>query len=43
MGRAARERYERVYSPKVVIPLLLQTYEKLIAAGRPHAIHAATT
>ena len=42
MGRAARERYERVFSPKVVIPLLLQTYGQLIAAGRPHALSPAT-
>ena len=33
MGRAARERYERLFSPKVVLPLLLQTYGRLIASG----------
>lgn len=43
MGRAARGRYERVFSPEVVTPLLLQTYEKLIAADRPHALPASTT
>ena len=43
MGRAARERYERMFSPEVVLPRLLQTYEDLIAGGKPHAIPAATT
>lgn len=33
MGRAARERYERLYSPKVVLPQLLQIYGRLIASG----------
>jgi hypothetical protein len=33
MGRAARDRYERLYSPTVVLPLVLQTYGRLIASG----------
>jgi glycosyltransferase involved in cell wall biosynthesis len=31
MGQTARERYLRFFSPQVVLPLLLQTYDKLIA------------
>ncbi|HEY9283324.1 MAG TPA: glycosyltransferase family 4 protein, partial [Pyrinomonadaceae bacterium] len=33
MGRAARARYERLFSPKVVLPILLQTYGRLSASG----------
>ena len=42
MGRAARERYESVFSPQAVLPLLLQTYSKLIAGGEERAHPAAT-
>jgi glycosyltransferase involved in cell wall biosynthesis len=38
MGRAARARYERLYSPQAVLPLLLQTYDELSAARRPAAL-----
>lgn len=34
MGRAARARYERMFSPKVVVPLLLETYGRLSAPER---------
>ena len=35
MGRAARQRYEQLFSPKVVLPLLIHTYRRLISKGRP--------
>ncbi len=31
MGRAARQRYEQVFSPKAVMPVLLSTYERIAA------------
>ncbi len=34
MGAAARVRYERMFSPKVVVPLLLETYRRLSIGGR---------
>lgn len=44
MGAAARVRYERMFSPKVVVPLLLETYRRLSVGGsaseRPTAAHA---
>lgn len=35
MGHAARARYEATFSPKVVLPLLLQTYDKMLADQQP--------
>ena len=29
MGHAARERYRKLFSPKAVVPLMLETYERL--------------
>jgi glycosyltransferase involved in cell wall biosynthesis len=31
MGQAARERYEQLFSPEVVLPILLNTYRRVIA------------
>ena len=33
LGRAARQRYERLFSPEVVLPKLLGTYAQLVAAA----------
>jgi glycosyltransferase involved in cell wall biosynthesis len=33
LGRAARERYERLFSPEAVFPQLLQTYDRLITTA----------
>jgi glycosyltransferase involved in cell wall biosynthesis len=39
MGRAARARYESMFSPEVVLPLLLRTYSRMIVAGQqPEAL-----
>jgi glycosyltransferase involved in cell wall biosynthesis len=35
MGRAGRVRYETTFSPKAVLPLLLETYDRIL--GREHA------
>ena len=37
MGRAARERYERIFSPAAVLPLLTDRYERLAAHRRSGA------
>jgi glycosyltransferase involved in cell wall biosynthesis len=37
MGRAARRRYEEVFSPKAVLPLMLNTYRRLAATRQPAA------
>jgi glycosyltransferase involved in cell wall biosynthesis len=34
MGRAARRRYEEVFSPKAVLPLMLNTYRRVASGGR---------
>jgi glycosyltransferase involved in cell wall biosynthesis len=31
MGRAGRARYEDTYSPQAVLPLLLETYQRLLS------------
>ncbi len=33
MGEAARTRYEKIFSPKVVMPLILDTYERVAGNG----------
>jgi glycosyltransferase involved in cell wall biosynthesis len=33
MGAAAQERYQKLFSPKVVIPLMLETYRRVIGNG----------
>jgi len=33
MGRAARRRYEQIYSPEAMLPTLLRTYREVIVAG----------
>jgi glycosyltransferase involved in cell wall biosynthesis len=33
MGRAARERYEQLFSPTVVVPLMLETYRRVMRNG----------
>ena len=30
MGAAAKERYEKLFSPKVVVPLMIETYRRVI-------------
>jgi glycosyltransferase involved in cell wall biosynthesis len=42
MGRAAQERYQKLFSPKVVLPLMLDTYQRILRNGRAaNAIAAA--
>jgi len=41
MGRAARARYESMFSPKVVLPLLLRTYDRLSGVREPEEVPAA--
>lgn len=38
MGSAARERYERLFSPAAVLPLILKTYERVSGNGHKAAI-----
>ena len=33
MGEAAKRRYEKLFSPKVVVPLMLQTYQRVARNG----------
>lgn len=42
MGRAARNRYEQLFSPAAVMPVLLETYRRVAAKGAPQAAAAAT-
>ena len=35
MGEAARRRYEKIFSPQVVMPLMLDTYERVAGNGHP--------
>jgi glycosyltransferase involved in cell wall biosynthesis len=37
MGRAARERYLKLFSPNAVVPLLLETYSRLAKNGNSHS------
>ena len=30
MGAAAKERYQKLFSPKVVVPLMVETYRRVI-------------
>ena len=43
MGRAARARYEEVFSPRAVLPLMLNTYRRLASGGRPAPADAPRT
>jgi len=38
MGRAARERYERFFSPSAVLPLVLKTYARVSGNGHRAAV-----
>ncbi len=33
MGAAAKARYQKLFSPKVVVPLMVQTYQRVIRNG----------
>jgi hypothetical protein len=35
MGSAAKERYEKLFSPKVVVPLMLETYLRITKKTAP--------
>lgn len=39
MGNAARERYCRLFSPQVVIPLMLETYRRVVSDGHAREIN----
>jgi glycosyltransferase involved in cell wall biosynthesis len=39
MGHAARERYRKLFSPKAVVPLMLETYDRIrVESGDPRLI-----
>jgi glycosyltransferase involved in cell wall biosynthesis len=38
MGKSAKDRYQELFSPAAVVPLLLDTYERLMANGRAPAV-----
>lgn len=38
MGKAAKLRYEKLFSPKVVLPLILETYERVAAKGESSSV-----
>ncbi len=33
MGKAARKRYQQLFSPTAVVPLMLETYSRVVAAN----------
>ncbi|MEO6390453.1 MAG: glycosyltransferase [Pyrinomonadaceae bacterium] len=37
LGRAARERYEEIFSPSAVLPMLVEKYQRAIARENPNA------
>jgi glycosyltransferase involved in cell wall biosynthesis len=41
MGHAARERYEKLFSPELVLPLMLDTYRRVAGGNGNHPAHAA--
>ncbi|MFS8085346.1 MAG: glycosyltransferase, partial [Acidobacteriota bacterium] len=41
MGAAAKARYEKLFSPKVVIPLMLETYNRIINKSTPSTLTTA--
>ena len=44
MGRAAKERYEKLFSPASVLPLMLSTYQRVIArSANPSSTLSAST
>ena len=38
MGHAARERYRRLFSPKAVVPLMLETYDRIRVESRDSSL-----
>ncbi|MFN2576153.1 MAG: glycosyltransferase [Pyrinomonadaceae bacterium] len=38
MGLAAKQRYRELFSPKVVMPLMLEIYRRIVSNGRPGKI-----
>jgi glycosyltransferase involved in cell wall biosynthesis len=38
MGAAAKERYHKLFSPSVVLPLMLDTYARVVQNGNRHAV-----
>ena len=43
MGQAAREKYLKLFSPKAVVPLMLETYSRLAAVnGKPQIEHKSS-
>ena len=43
MGRAGRARYEATYSPQSVLPLLLETYQRLRGRAKPVPLPSCPT
>jgi glycosyltransferase involved in cell wall biosynthesis len=43
MGEGARKRYEQLFSPEAVLPLLLETYQRLVDGRLPELPAAAKT
>jgi len=42
MGHAARKRYEKLFSPALVLPLMLDTYRRVAAGNGNHSVHTMT-
>jgi glycosyltransferase involved in cell wall biosynthesis len=38
MGRAGRARYEATYSPEAVLPILLETYDRMLGREKPQTL-----
>jgi hypothetical protein len=37
MGEAARARYQKLFSPKAVLPVILETYRRVADGEKPHS------
>jgi glycosyltransferase involved in cell wall biosynthesis len=42
MGEAAQERYQKLFSPKVVVPMMLNTYQRVVNGGDHNKISGST-
>jgi glycosyltransferase involved in cell wall biosynthesis len=42
MGRAARKRYEKLFSPRLILPLMLDTYRRIANGNGNHLAHVST-
>jgi hypothetical protein len=40
MGQAARERYEKLFNPSLVLPLMMETYRRVAPGNGNHLTNA---